>query len=139
MSVSRDRRERAIVSILSVVLVSPALLADVVAAQPTQAPPTEGSEADPAVRADGARVVERDAVPISIPTEGGEPLAGPALDPSVGFRGRPTIEGLPTSAPDQPTELEGWRTEHSRSILNPDGTITAEHSGGRLNYRDEAG
>jgi hypothetical protein len=114
------------------------LLADVPAVEPTPLPQEE--EPDPGWRADGARVVEREAVALGIPSEGGTSLAGEALDPSVDIRGTPTIEGLPADVtPADATELTGWRTEHSRSILNPDGTITAEYSGGRLNYLDPNG
>lgn len=133
------RRERAVVSALSAILLATSLMADIRAAEPT-APPEAQPEADPAWRSDGARVVEREAVTLGIPSEGGAPLAGVALDPSVGLRGRPMIEGLPADmTPAEPTELAGWRTERSRSILNPDGTITAEYSAGRLNYLDPNG
>jgi hypothetical protein len=118
------RRERAVVSALSVVFLSSSLLADVRAVEPTPSPAKETP--DPAWRADGARVVEREAVALGIPSEGGTSLAGEALDPSVDLRGTPTIEGLPADVtPAEATELTGWRNEHSRSILNPDGTITA--------------
>ena len=129
--------KRVVVAVLAAVLVSSSLLVDIARAVDATSTPdaaTQG-ELDPGWRADGARVVERDAVPLAIPAEGGVPVAGTPLDPSVELRGEPAVTGWPTNA----GEIEAWRTEHSKSILNPDGSITAEYSGGRLNYRDARG
>jgi hypothetical protein len=105
------------------------------ASQAPDEPPTVEETVGP----DGSRVVEAEAVPLSLPTEGGIPGVA-ALDPSVELRSVDNLEGLPADlTPTSATEIADWRTEHSRSTLNPDGTITAEYSGGRLNYLDEDG
>ena len=94
---------------------------------------------DETVTPDGARVVERPAVPLALPAERGLPGAA-GLDPSVELRSVPKLEGLPADrTPAQATEITDWRTEHSKSTLNPDGSITAEYSGGRLNFLDAKG
>lgn len=70
---------------------------------------------------------------MSIPSD--DASGGAPLDPSIAAR--PRIE--PVEAPTRVTEIEDARTERSRLVANPDGTLILEQSTGRLHYRDATG
>jgi hypothetical protein len=59
----------------------------------------------------------------------GEPAVG--VTPDFGPSG--------AKPPSNPTELPGLRTEHTRTIANPDGTFSLQTSQGRLNFQDASG
>jgi RHS repeat-associated protein len=52
---------------------------------------------------------------------------------------RPSYPPSNGHLPSVPTELPSLRTEHSRTIANPDGSFSLEISGGRMNYLGGAG
>jgi hypothetical protein len=92
-----------------------------------------GREPDigPVVVDDGPQVAP--VAPISVP-DGGASAAGVG-DVSIGPR--PSFDtSLP---PEQATEVESARTERSRLVANPDGSLTLESSTGRLHYADALG
>jgi hypothetical protein len=134
------RRQRVASFVLGIVVATSSLFGEVVlAADPNEEVPSEEVAGDPSQRSDVASVVEREPVPLAFPADGG-PAPATALDPSVDLRAVQSLDGLPADpTPASQTEIEAWRTEHSRSLLNPDGTITAEYSGARLNYVDAEG
>jgi hypothetical protein len=68
-------------------------------------------------------------VEISTANDGALPLSP---DPTIG-RG-PTAQP-PVKLPKVATEIPALRDEHSRTLLNPDGTYTLEATEGRMNYQ----
>lgn len=103
-----------------------------------QVPPVAAIDADPISRTDEPIPVPDGPRPaaladITIPPGGAG--TGTRLDPSIGVR-RPLTRG---NAPGVAAEVVSARTEHSRQIESPNGTVTFETSAGRINYFDPNG
>ena len=106
-------------------------------AAPSNALPGVNEPTPPANSVELVRPIEP--VPYQVPSGGGTDLQ----DTAVGAGGaalrqadRPALEG---AFPEPPNDVPAARTEHTRSYANPDGTLTAEVSAGRLNFQDSAG
>jgi RHS repeat-associated protein len=97
------------------------------AAPQTDAGPVMGSGPVP------ARSTPAKAVPLQAPSTGG--ASGGAGITNVPLRPITTSYQAPKTATEQPS----LRTANSRTIANPDGTLTVQVSQGRMNYRDPAG
>src|SRR4051794_8238967 len=124
---SRRRARRAAALLLSATFMSSSLAQAVVAVTPVQQSP----DATPSGRrADGATVVERAPVDLGIPAAGGD-SGGQTTDPSV--LKRPALPGSP-AFPGVATELPSERTQHTRTVANPDGTVTVDSSAAKLNF-----
>ncbi len=84
-----------------------------------------------------------DSLQVVRPTLDTSSAAVPYLAPTVGASGGITVEARPPivayKAPKDATELVEGRSERQRVTANPDGSISVEHSAGRINYVDPEG
>jgi RHS repeat-associated protein len=112
----------------------------VLAASPsaTTPPPDKGGD-EQVIAQDTGRVVARPPITLGIAGTAGAGGAGgpadPAVDPSIALRPDP----VRTVPPKQSESVDSLWTEGSRTTANPDGTLTLETTGGRMNYQDGTG